>query len=152
MENKPLVIDVLPSAMPPTGENNRWSEMSNMAIFIRDIKTQSLHKDADMGAVVSGIPTPYARIDLFKNAIDRTGTVVNASSGDGLNAYYAELVKEWRGFLACIALDYPKISVKHVNLSYHDGKDISETSNIYEPLGAFGNMLLDRRALWCEQG
>ena len=46
-------------------------------------------------------------------------------------------------------LDYPKFQVRRIDLAYHDGKDVRETENIYEPLGAFGNMLLERAPLWC---
>ena len=65
--------------------------------------------------------------------------------------YYSQLVDEWKGLIACIALDYAHISVRRIDLKYSDGKDIASTSNVYEPKGAFGNMLLRRTKRWCEQ-
>ena len=59
------------------------------------------------------------------------------------------LSSEWRGFIACIALDYSRMKTERVDLVYSDGKDTKDTSNIYEPKGTFGNMLFHRKPLWC---
>ena len=49
--------------------------------------------------------------------------------------YYSQLVDEWKGLIACIALDYAHISVRRIDLKYSDGKDIASTSNVYELKG-----------------
>ena len=106
-----------------------------------------------MSAIVSGIPTIFARINLFTNAISyiqNTRGAENAEN-DGLMKFYVDLVSEWRGFLACLAFDYKNIRVERIELAYSDGEDITRTSNIYEPKGAFGNMLFERKPLWCIQ-
>lgn len=146
MANRPIVIDS--TAGLPTGESGKWSQLLNMPVFVRDIVTPALKATTNVGDIVSGIPTAFARLDLFKAALDRTGKSSSASVS-GLNRYYEALVKEWRGFIAALALDYPKFQVRRIDLAYHDGKDVRETENIYEPLGAFGNMLLERAPLWC---
>lgn len=147
-EYKPLSIE---SRSPlPNGEPGRWVEMSNAPIVIRDIITPPISPNTSVGDIVSGIPTAFARIDLFKAALDRANLSGDAKKATtGLNTYYVNLVHEWRGFIAALALDYTKFEVKHLDLVYSDGKDIAETANIYEPLGAFGNMLLERKPLWC---
>ena len=148
MANKPLAIDS--RAGLPTGESGHWSTMANTPVFVRDIITPAIKSTTSVGDIVSGIPTAFARLDLFKAALDRANLSGNNNAATtGLNTYYVTLVSEWRGFIAALALDYTKFEVKHLDLVYSDGKDVSETANIYEPLGAFGNMLLERKPLWC---
>jgi hypothetical protein len=65
--------------------------------------------------------------------------------------FYKNLINEWRGLISCIALNYKDIEIQRLRLQYSDGKSIFETENIYEPLGAFGNMLFERKPLWCDQ-
>lgn len=149
MENKALVIDVAERSMP-NGDVNKWNVLSNSSVFIRDIITPELSKNANVGTLVSGIPTAFARVDLFKAAFDSSSTNEQTTSRN-LAAYYSDLVSEWRGFVAALALDYTNVKVKRIDLAYSDGKPITETANIYEPAGAFGNMLLERKERWCEQ-
>ena len=147
-----LVISVK-SQSKPGGHPKEWAPLGNMATFTKDIDTPTLARGADMSAIVSGIPTIFARINLFTNAIayiQNTRGAENAEN-DGLMKFYVDLVSEWRGFLACLAFDYKNIRVDRIDLAYSDGNDIAETNNIYEPKGAFGNMLFERRPLWCEQ-
>lgn len=148
---KQLIIDVKQTSLPPM-KLNEWAIFDNFPAFIRDIETQTLSKGINAGALVSGIPTAFARVDLFKAALDQTGIPATSKNEGELMKYYQEIRNEWRGLIACIALDYPKISVKRINLEYSDHKPVEETANIYEPAGAFGNMLLERRELWCDQG
>lgn len=150
-KSKSLVIDVEQKSIP-TGSLNTWSLLGNISVFIRDIQTPALTKETNIATLVSGIPSAFARVDLFALALD------NASIGDSENTtaqnlarYYEDLVEEWKGFIACLALDYPKITVKKIDLEYSDGKDVGATINPYEPRGAFGNMLLERRKRWCDQ-
>ncbi len=149
MEKKALVIDVVQRSKP-IGEANQWNELTTASTFIRDIITPELGENANVGTLVSGIPTAFARVDLFKAAFNSLSTNEQTTSRN-LVAYYSELVNEWRGFVAAIALDYTNIKVKRIDLAYSDGKTITETTNIYEPTGAFGNMLLERKERWCEQ-
>ncbi|MDE6017194.1 MAG: hypothetical protein K2G85_00090 [Muribaculaceae bacterium] len=147
---KSLVIDVEKTS-ELSGVRNAWTVLGEAGKFIRDIKTQDLSKKANAGSLVSGIPTAFARVDLFDAAMSADSVNDNSTTSKNLVGYYKDLVSEWRGFVACIGLDYPNIKVKRVNLVYSDGKPIDKTSNIYEPAGAFGNMLLRRRERWCEQ-
>lgn len=135
------------------GNINEWSHLNNTTIFIRNIQTPNLSKNANIGMLVSGIPSAFARVDLFKDAIDSIAfsQVQSAEENRNLISYYSELVDEWKGLIACLALDYANIKVKKVELGYSDGKDVLTTENVYEPKGAFGNMLLKRRELWSEK-
>lgn len=117
MENKPLVIDVIQGASP-NGSVNTWNVLANINDFISAISTPSLSENADYGAIVSGFPTAFARVDLFKAAFD-AATAKNSSEADkNLAKYYEELVSEWRGFVACLALDYANVRAKRIDLVY----------------------------------
>lgn len=145
---KPLVIKVKPASIP-NGTPGKWEDLSgNIEKFTADIETPAIDENSDISAQVSGIPTAYARANLFKSALQSYGK--SKESVDlNLNAFYQMLSSEWRGFIACIALDYSRMKTERVDLVYSDGKDIKETSNIYEPKGTFGNMLFHRKPLWC---
>lgn len=150
MAEKSLTIDVNADAIP-SGDLNEWRELSNTSVFIKNIITPKLSRDTNVGQLVSGIPTAFARVDLFKTAIDHVATSGTDASSNNLVGYYSQLVDEWKGLIACMALDYAHISVREIQLAYSDGKDVSQTSNVYEPKGAFGNMLLRRKNRWCDQ-
>ncbi len=152
---KPLVIKVQPKSVPG-GVEYKWAPItSQMQSFTKDIITPEIGVDKDgrstvnIGAIVSGMPTVFARANLFKLALD-TITDKRAEAA-GLLGFYKSLVDEWRGFIACIALNYENIQVERINLGYSDGKNIRETKNMYEPKGAFGNLLFERKPLWCDQ-
>lgn len=152
MANKPLIIDVDSNYVPTNGNPNEWSTLGNTGPFIQRILTPSIAKGTNIGQLVSGIPTAFARVDLFNKAIRYVSNAGSLNAGpQNILSYYQQLVDEWKGFIACIALDYANIKVRKVELAYSDGKDVKSTANIYEMKGAFGNMLLKRAPLWCDQ-
>lgn len=151
---KSLVIKVSPSAEPP-GVEYKWDILPQPEVFIKNIEIPDLNSDKEnaasinLGTIVSGMPTAFARANLFRNALDNiTDQSVKAK---GLLSFYKQLISEWRGFISCIALSYSDLTIKRITLKYSDGKSIYETANIYEPSGAFGNVLFDRRMLWIDQ-
>lgn len=150
---KAIVIDVKAKSTP-NGMEQEWTDVTtHMPILTRDIKTPALDSKSDLTSVVSGMPTIFARANLFKLAIDYVDAPdKERDDSDGLLNYYTGLVEEWRGFIACIALDYTRINVRRIRLAYSDGKTFADTKNVYEPKGAFGNVLFERRKLWTEQG
>ena len=97
---------------------------------------------------VSGMPTVFARANLFTNSL-LTGNI--EAKNFGMNQFYAQLLDEWKGFIAAFVLEENKTlwNVKRVLLNYSDGDGtISTTKNPYEPKGAFGNSLFNRKQLW----
>lgn len=150
MVNKALTIDVNTSAIP-NGSLDNWSQLGNITVFIKNIITPELSEKTNVGQLVSGIPTAFARVDLFKTALDHVATSSTLKDDNNLVGYYSQLVDEWRGLIACMALDYAHINVRRIDLAYSDGKNVTNTTNLYEPKGAFGNMLLRRTNRWCDQ-
>lgn len=132
-----------------------WDSIKELPNFTKNIVIPEIAVDkegnssVDIGSIVSGMPTVYARANLFKNALDAV-TDKDAEAA-GLMRFYKSLISEWKGFIACIALDYKDIQIDRVHLAYSDGKRIGDTINLYEALGAFGNVLFERQPLWCDQ-
>ena len=148
---KPLVIEVKPASVPQ-GHRGEWKDItSQMPTFTKDIITPSVKEGADISAIVSGVPTIFARVNLFRLSIDYVANQRNTQQASSLMLFYEQLVDEWKGFIACLAFDYQKITTRRIFLGYSDEKNIDATSNIYEPKGAFGQMLFKRKALWCDQ-
>ncbi|MFN5628462.1 MAG: hypothetical protein ACK48W_04165, partial [Bacteroidota bacterium] len=156
MAEKTLKALAIKSKSNPPGKSEyKWDVIPEIDNFTKGIVIPELgiEKDGtarvDIGAIVSGMPTVYARANLFKNALDNVTDTDAAASG--LMLFYKNLINEWRGLISCIALNYKDIEIQRLRLQYSDGKSIFETENIYEPLGAFGNMLFERKPLWCDQ-
>ena len=120
MPNKALTIDVNPAAIP-SGLVDNWSPLGNTTVFINNIQTPKLSEKTNVGQLVSGIPTAFARVDLFKTALDHVATCNTSEGQHNLVGYYSQLVDEWKGLIACIALDYAHISVRRIDLKYSDG-------------------------------
>ncbi len=151
-EAKEIVIG---SDATPPGALHEWSPLTNIKEFTGKIRTQAVKdgaggntKKGDLSQVVSGLPSPFARPGMFTYALVESKP--GAEQG-GLMSFYGALIDEWRGLIAAIALEPSKIRVKRVELTYSDGLDLQTTSNIYEPKGAFGNMLFDKKRVWCDQ-
>ncbi len=153
-DNKAFIIKVRDKSVLK-GPSYQWLDFTdNLEVFTRDIITPAIgdgkgSQNANIGAVVSGMPTIFARANLFKLALDYVDN--NESLDSGMLAYYTMLVQEWRGFIGCLALDYANVRAERIYLEYSDGKGIADTANLYEPKGAFGNALFDRQELWRDQ-
>lgn len=156
MAEKTLKALAIKSKSNPPGKSEyKWDVIPEIDNFTKRIVIPELgiEKDGtakvDIGAIVSGMPTVYARANLFRNALDNVTD--KDAEVSGLMLFYKSLINEWRGLISCIALNYKDIEIQRLRLQYSDGKNIFETENIYEPLGAFGNMLFERKPLWCDQ-
>lgn len=146
---KPLVITT--KKAHAAGSEYIWNKLQNPEVFIRDIVTQevNIENSEELNKLISGIPTPLARPAMFKYAINYVG-----HAGDeltGLMSFYKTLQDEWKGLIACIALDNQPISIEKISLNYSDGKNVEETINLYEPKGSIGNMLFEDKSMWCDQ-
>ncbi|RBQ03526.1 hypothetical protein [Pedobacter miscanthi] len=151
---KALAIKVHPKT-EPNGVEFAWDKIPQLEVFTKNILIPEIAVDQDgnsavnIGTIVSGIPSVFARANLFKNAIDNIRD--KEAEASGLMLFYKSLISEWKGLISCIALNYKDIEANRIHLSYSDGESLNTTTNIYEPTGAFGNMLFERKPLWCDQ-
>lgn len=120
MAKKELVIDSAKGTNP--GTVNQWTPLTNANEFIGGILTPPLTASTNIGALVSGIPSAFARVDLFHNAIKNGKEDQKTAGTKNLNTYYIELLNEWKGMIAALALDYASFEVRKIDLAYSDGK------------------------------
>ena len=151
---KALAIKVHPKT-EPNGVEFAWDKIPQLEVFTKNILIPEIAVDREgnssvnIGTIVSGIPSVFARANLFKSAVDNI--LDKDAEAAGLMLFYKSLLSEWKGFISCIALNYKDIEVNRIHLAYSDGQQLMTTANIYEPTGAFGNMLFERQPLWCDQ-
>ena len=115
--------------------------------YIQGIQTGKILEDVSadkIAALISGVPTPWARAKLFKFAL---GTLANpdpAISNSGLTQFYEMLHGEWRGLLALMALYSDRIRISKPVVMNAKGGD-------YEIASAFGSMLFNDKDIWSNQ-
>ena len=143
-EKKALIIKTKKGTETPA-ELGTWTKLGGVDKLISNIDTGEI-TNANMAAIVTGIPSIFARAHMFRSAMTNRKGQDNTNSG--LTAYYEQLLSEWKGFIACLALDNSHIKVTPIRLYYSDDKDVENTANIYEPKGAFGTMLFESRKKW----
>ena len=141
----PLVITTRKAQA--AGSEFIWNKLQNTEVFIGDIETPAVNSESgeELNKLISGIPTPFARTAMFKYAIHYVGRP--GEELNGLMSFYKALQDEWKGLVACIALDNDPITIDKIVLNYSDGKTIEETWNLYETKGALGNMLFEDKLL-----
>lgn len=148
MKYKPLIINT--NKGQAEGTPAVWNEMQNVQNFIKDITTPTVNTaqgSVELSAVISGIPTPWARAMMFKYAIEYTAPPVSPNSTTteaGVFSFFKSLQDEWKGLIAVLALDNSPISVEKVELKY------DRPDNLFEVKGALGNMLFDAKHLWSD--
>jgi hypothetical protein len=146
---KPVVIN---SGATKPGTRYKWDSMGDfIKEFTREIKSSLGDEHGpkpNISHAVSGFPSAFARANMFSYALNSPAIEGPTS---GLNTFYSTLLDEWKGLVSAFVLeaDSTAFKVKRVWLVYSDGDGSLESSNnIYEPKGAFGNVLFHRKQLW----
>lgn len=146
MAKKALLISS--SVQSPNGASGAWNNINNIAsAYIKGIQTGNLLNTINaqtLQALISGVPSPWARAKLFKYALDCLGNPATAASNSGLNQYYKILVGEWKGLLAVMAL-YPG------RITFSAPLSLSVNGNLYDIASAFGRMLFEDADIWSNQ-
>lgn len=151
-ENNTRKALVINSEEPPTAAKSGWIPLNELPKFVKQINVPEITQDkdgstaAETSSLVSGMPSVFAKANLFRNALDFGKDL--SSHSNGIQRVYSSHILEWRGFLSCIALEYSHLSVHRIYLKYTDNQPISATQNVYEAFGAFGNMLFEKEMLW----
>ena len=130
-----------------TGTLGQWNELNMASSYIQGIETGKILEGltADkLGALISGVPTPWARATLFKFALHTLATPDPNIDISGLQQFYELLYGEWKGLLAVIALFPDRIRFsKPVSMNVKGGE--------YDIAAAFGRMLFEDCDAWSNQ-
>ena len=130
-----------------TGTAGEWNELNMVPSYIQGIKTGKILEEMGsdkLAALISGVPTPWARARLFKFALQTLNAPDPNIDSSGLQQFYEMLHGEWRGLLAVMALYPDRVSFsKPITMSVNGG--------LYDIASAFGRMLFDDKDLWSNQ-
>lgn len=130
-----------------TGTQGEWNELNMANPYIQGIQTGDILGNVNaqtLSALISGVPSPWARAKLFKYALDTINNPNPNIDNGGLLNFYEILHGEWRGLLATIALYPDRIRFSapvHMNIKGDD----------YGIASAFGRMLFDDKDVWSNQ-
>jgi len=156
MKNTKNVL--ISSGVTPSGSEYKWNSIGDfIKEFTSTIGVNATNKDdkdtpkPNISNAVSGLPSAFARANMFTYALNSPAVEGPTS---GLNSFYAVLLDEWKGLVSSFVLESntTAFEVKRVWLVYsdHDGT-LERTDHLYEPRGAFGNSLFNRKQLWEDQ-
>lgn len=144
MATKGLLIK---SYTDKTGTRGLWNDLTDTHSYIQGIRTADIKdgQQADfLAALISGLPSPWARAKLFEFALKTLNTPDPNIDSSGLTAVYEGIHGEWRGLIALIALFSDLISFSTpITLDYKGAN--------YNIASAMGRMLFDERDIWGNQ-
>lgn len=130
-----------------TGTQGNWNDLNMASSYIQGIQTGKILEDVSadkIAALISGVPTPWARAKLFKFALGTLANPAPAISNSGLTQFYEMLHGEWRGLIAIMALYSDRIRVSKPVIMNAKGGD-------YDIASAFGRMLFNDKDIWSNQ-
>lgn len=130
-----------------TGVQGDWNALNMANSYIQGIQTGDILSSVNaqtLNALISGVPSPWARAKLFKYALDTINNPNPNIDNGGLLNFYQILHGEWRGLLATIALYPDRIKFSAPVYMNVKGDD-------YDIASAFGRMLFDDKDIWCNQ-
>jgi hypothetical protein len=130
------------------GVQGSWNQLNMATSYIQGIQTGDILgtvNAATLSALISGVPSPWARAKLFKYALDTLSNPnPNINNDGGLTNFYQILHGEWRGLLAVIALYPDRIRFSNPVVMDTRGAD-------YCISATFGRMLFDDKDVWSNQ-
>lgn len=143
MSTKSLLIN---SSSTKTEVKGKWHLFEEAQPYIQGIETGKIAEEITaeaLNALISGVPSPWARARLFGFAFPYTQVEANIQTS-GLIEFYDMLMEEWKGLLACIALFPDRITISEP--IYLDKDD----PNLFHVPSALGRMLFEDADLWCD--
>ena len=144
MPNTALLIN---SYQQKNGQQGQWNAFVDAPSYIRGINTGQLANNLtseQMAALISGLPSPWARAKLFKFAFDSIANPDPNVGQGSLGQYYNTLLGEWKGLVAVLALYGDRIRFSDPVYMPTDNTGNCIASD-------FGKMLFTDRDLWCDQ-
>lgn len=140
-----LLLDAKPQLACPNPDEWNAAKKDSVKGFINGIDTTASKMDEKerLRTLISGIPSPWARVTLTRKAL------TNPNTGDPnsvLNLCYRLFKSEWRGLMAAYVL-------RGDNFVFSEpiplvGKNVEENMGEMSVLGSYGDMLFDDAPLW----
>ena len=128
-----------------TDPAGKWHIYAKIKPFILGIETGKIDISQASSALISSVPTPWARPKLFWFAFDYLKQTDPNIQTSGLIDFYSLLVDEWKGLIALIAL-YPD-RVSFSDPVYMNGS----STKVFDVSSALGRMLMEDTDLWTNQ-
>ncbi|GHT06216.1 hypothetical protein AGMMS49525_14280 [Bacteroidia bacterium] len=122
----------------------KWYNLEDIVPFIQGVVTGDLDESQISSALITGIPTPWARAKIYSFAFQYVTSKDPNIQQSGLINFFKGLVNEWKGLLALVAL-YPD------RISFSEPIYMNPNSNLFDLAGGFGRMLLDDADIWTDQ-
>ncbi|MDR2064225.1 MAG: hypothetical protein LBP85_00730 [Prevotellaceae bacterium] len=122
----------------------KWYVHDQIKPFIQGIIAGDLDINQVSSTLISGVPTPWARVKLFWFAFDYVRRQDANITTSGLIDFYSILINEWKGLIALIALYSDRVS-------FTEPVYMNPKNDLFEISGAFGRMLLDDADIWTDQ-
>lgn len=122
---------------------NKWHKLDQPKPFIEGLITGDINDQISaeaMNAMISGIPSPWARAKLFHSSFGYMAA--NTNNNTGLGQFSKLILGEWKGLVALLALYPGRISFKQVTL------DPNNTIQLLDLKNAMGRMLFEEKDLW----
>lgn len=133
-----------------TGKSNEWvaTDNSKVEAFVRNIEISEGNGSEDQKkkfrVMISGIPTPWARVMLTRKALcSKDG---NADGTTILDGCYKLFKSEWRGLIAAYVL-HPE-SFEFSKPVFLNGRTVEENAGKMSVLNMYGEMLFNELPLW----
>ena len=131
-----------------TAEANKWCSIDNAAVtnFIKNIvisKGNPTEQADKFRAIISGVPSPWARVLLTRKAVT---TATSELKDTVLDECYKILKSEWRGLIAAYAL-YPD-SFQFSAPVELTGKNVEDSYPDMSVRYIYGQMLFNETPLW----
>jgi hypothetical protein len=126
----------------------QWHNLEEIVTFIQGIDVGGELKPDQLLRIsrnlITGIPTPWARAKIYSFAFQYVASSESSIQQSTLKSFFRELVGEWKGLLAFIALHSDRVS-------FSEPIYMNPANPLDELSGAFGRMLLDDADLWTDQ-
>jgi hypothetical protein len=129
------------------GTQGVWNDLDDAFSYVQGINTGKVldNLTADkLNALISGVPSPWARARLFKFAFDTLANPDPNIESSGLDQFYEMLCAEWKGLIAVMAL-FPD------RIKFSEPIVMDSTGDNYDIASAFGRMLFDDSDVWSDQ-
>ena len=134
--------------LPPANNMDNWETFGTLIQrHIAEIDTIRFTKEqnrSEINKIVSGIPNPFARLNVFVYALLSTNTQTQIDTG--LFQFYESILEEWKGLISSFILDNQNIETEIITLPTNTKNN--EFFNLTTNLSKF---LFDKTELYEDQ-